>query len=84
MASIMMNRIGYLNLPWPMIFFVGNILFVKRESHLVIFLSGEWTQVDYILYGRHFQKNITHVKAIPGEEVAQQYILLTLTGKRNL
>ena len=50
---------------------------MKRESHLVTFSSGgNRTQVDYILYRRNFRKNVTNVKVIPGEEVAQQLFLL--------
>ncbi|CAH1263777.1 Hypp2763 [Branchiostoma lanceolatum] len=56
---------------------VGNTLFIKRESHLVTYTSGNHrTQIDYILFRRSFRKAVTNVKVIPGEECARQHQLL--------
>ena len=52
-------------------------MFLKKESHLVTFSSGDKrTQVDYVLYRRGFRGSVTNVKVIPAEEVVQQHFLL--------
>ena len=56
---------------------VGNTRFIKRESHLVTYNSGNHrTQIDYILYRKSFIKAVHDVKVIPFEECAQQHNLL--------
>ena len=56
---------------------VGNTCFIKRDSHLVTYQSGDHrTQIDYVLYPKHFRKAVTNVKVIPGEECASQHQLL--------
>ena len=56
---------------------VGNTQFIKRDTHLITYTSGDHrTQVDYILYRKNFRKAVTNVKVIPGEECAPQHHLL--------
>ena len=56
---------------------VGNTWFIKRDSHLVTYRSGDFrTQIDYVLYPKHYRKAVTNVKVIPGEECASQHQLL--------
>ena len=56
---------------------VGNTRFIKRETHLITYQSGDLsTQVDYVLYRKSFRKEVTNVKVIPGEECASQHRLL--------
>ena len=56
---------------------VGNTQFIKRDSHLVTYQSGDVrTQVDYVLYPKNYRKSVTNVKVIPGEECASQHRLL--------
>ena len=56
---------------------VGNTQFIKRESHLVTYESGEGrTQIDYVLYRKSYQRSVTDVKVIPGEECTTQHFLL--------
>ena len=57
--------------------FIGNTRFIKRESHLITYQSGDHrTQIDYVLYPVRFHKAVTNVKVIPGEECATQHRLL--------
>ena len=58
---------------------VGNTWFIKRESHLITYCSGDdRTQVDYALYRQGFRNAVTDVKVIPGEECAPQHHLLVV------
>ena len=73
MVNITLKVRESLNLPQPMIF-VGNTWFIKRDSHLVTYQSGDFrTQIDY---PKHFRKSVTNIKVIPGEECASQHRLL--------
>ena len=56
--------------------FYDFIMHNESEMNLVTSSGGNRTQVDYILYRVNFRKNVTNVKVIPGEEMAQQHILL--------
>ena len=50
---------------------VANTQFIKRDTHLITYTSGDHRkQVDYILYRKNFRKAVTNVKVIPGEEHA--------------
>ena len=56
---------------------VGNTRYIKRDSHLITYHSGDnKSQVDYVLYPRSFRRSVTNVKVIPGEECASQHRLL--------
>ena len=56
---------------------IGNTLFEKRDSYLIIYASGNnQTQIDYILTHRRLRKSICDVKVIPGEECLSQQRLL--------
>ena len=56
---------------------VGNTRYIKRDSHLITYYSGDnKSQVDYVLYPRSFRTSVTNVKVIPGEECASQHRLL--------
>ena len=45
---------------------VGNTCFIKRDSHLITYSSGNHlSQIDYILYRKSFRKMVTDVKVIP-------------------
>ena len=56
---------------------VGNTQFIKRDSHLITYTSGNCkSQVDYVLYQKCFRKEVTNVKVIPGEECASQHHLV--------
>ncbi|MES9950785.1 MAG: endonuclease/exonuclease/phosphatase family protein, partial [Candidatus Thiodiazotropha sp.] len=56
---------------------VGNSWFKKKPEHLVTYQSGDAaTQIDFILYRRSFRKQVSNVKAIPGEECALQHRLV--------
>ncbi len=57
--------------------FIGNTRFIKRDSHLVTYQSGDHrAQIDYVLYPVRFHKAVANVKVIPGEECASQHHLL--------
>ena len=57
---------------------VGNTWFIKRESQLITYCSGDKrTQVDYVLYRKSFRRAVTNVKVIHGEECAPEHSLLT-------
>ena len=56
---------------------VTNSFFVKRESHLITYMSGTAkTQIDYILVRKRDQKLVKNIKCIAGEECASQHKLL--------
>ena len=57
---------------------VGNTWFIKKESQLITYCSGDKrTQVDYVLYRKSFRRAVTNVKVIHGEECAPEHGLLT-------
>ena len=55
-------------------------LFMKRESHLVTYQSGE-NQIDYILIKRQNIILVRDVKAIPNEECVTQHKLLVCDAR---
>ena len=61
---------------------IGNILFTKRNNHLITYASGDHeTHVDYILFCKRLRKHIRDVKVIPGEECLTQHRLLVCIFK---
>ena len=61
---------------------VGNTQYIKRDSHLITYCSGDnKSQIDYVLYPRSFRRSMTNVKVIPGEECASQHRLLVCDFK---
>ena len=61
---------------------VSNSLFIKRESHLVAYQSGEnRSQIDYILVKQQNIKLVLDVKVIPNEECVTRYKLLVCDAK---
>ena len=58
-------------------FVVGNTFFVKRDSHLITYQSGNAkTQIDFILLRKRNLKMAKDIKVIPGEECVPQHKLL--------
>ena len=56
---------------------IGNTRFIKRESHLITYCSGEHkTQVDYVLYRKSYRRAVRDVKVIPLEECVRQHNLV--------
>ena len=56
---------------------VSNMLFKKRDTRLIIYISRpSKTQIDYIMVRNKDTKRVREVKVIAGEEVAQQHQLL--------
>ena len=56
---------------------LGNTCFKKRDSHLIVYKSGNIAmQIDFILFRRTMRRFVTDVKVIPGEKVALQHQLL--------
>jgi hypothetical protein len=56
---------------------IANTLFRKRESHLVIFQSGQQlSQIDFILARREDRRACLDCKVIPGECVVPQHKLV--------
>jgi hypothetical protein len=56
---------------------LANTLFRKRESHLVTFLSGQYSsQIDFILARREDRRACLDCKVIPGECVVPQHKLV--------
>ena len=56
---------------------LGKTCFKKRDSHLIIYKSGNIaTQIDFILFRRTMHKLVTNEKVIPCEEVALQHQFL--------
>ena len=57
--------------------FLGNTCFKKRDSHLIIYRSGNTaTQIDFMLFRKSLRKLVMDVKVTPGEVVALQHLLL--------
>ena len=55
---------------------IANIVFKKRESHLVTFRSGQHSsQIDFILARREDRRDCLDCKVIPGECVVPQHKL---------
>ena len=58
-------------------FVIGNTFFVKRDSHLITYQSGNAkTQIDFILLGKRNLKMAKDIKVIPSEECVPQHKLL--------
>ena len=58
-------------------FVIGNTFFVKRDSHLITYQSGNAkTQIDFILLRKRNLKMAKDIKAIPSEECVPQHKLL--------
>jgi hypothetical protein len=56
---------------------IANTLFRKRESHLVIFRSGQHSsQIDFILARREDRRACFGCKVLPGECVVPQHKLV--------
>ena len=56
---------------------IGNTYFVKRDSHLITYQSGNAkTQIDFILLRKKHQKMVRDIKVIPSEECVPQHKLL--------
>ena len=59
------------------VFVVGNTFFVKRDSHLITYQSGNAkTQIDFILLRKRNLKMAKDIKVIPSEECVPQHKLL--------
>ena len=66
----------FLTSRWPMIL-IENILFRKKESHLVTFRSGQHSsQIDFILARREDRRDCLNSRVIPGEFVVPQHKLV--------
>ena len=58
-------------------FVIGNTFFVKRDSHLITYQSGNAkTQIDFILLRKRNLKMAKDIKVIPSEECVPQHKLL--------
>ena len=58
-------------------FVIGNTFFVKRDSHLITYQSGNAkTQIDFILLRKQNLKMAKDIKVIPSEECVPQHKLL--------
>ena len=58
-------------------FVIGNTFFVKRDSHLITYQSGNAkTQIDFILLRKRNLKIAKDIKVIPSEECVPQHKLL--------
>ena len=58
-------------------FVIGNTFFVKRDSHLISYQSGNAkTQIDFILLRKRDLKMAKDIKVIPSEECVPQHKLL--------
>ena len=58
-------------------FVIGNTFFVKRDSHLITYQSGNAkTQIDFILLRKRNLKMAKNIKVIPSEECVPQHKLL--------
>ena len=56
---------------------IGNTYFVKRDSHLITYQSGNAnTQIDFILLRKQHLKMAKDIKVIPNEECVPQHKLL--------
>ena len=76
MVNVMQMVIESLNLLLQMILSLG-ILFVKTDSHLITYQSGNAkTQIDFILLRKRNLKMAKDIKVIPSEECVPQHKLL--------
>ena len=58
-------------------FVIGNTFFVKRDSHLMTYQSGNAkTQIDFILLRKRNLKMAKDIKVITSEECVPQHKLL--------
>ena len=58
-------------------FVIGNTFFVKRDSHLITYQSGNAkTQIDFILLRKRNLKMAKDIKVIPSKECVPQHKLL--------
>ena len=58
-------------------FVIGNTFFVKRDSHLITYQSGNVkTQIDFILLRKRNLKMAKDIKVIPSEECVPQHKFL--------
>ena len=58
-------------------FVIGNTFFVKRDSHIITYQSGNAkTQIDFILLRKRNLKMAKDIKVIPSEECVPQHKLL--------
>ena len=58
-------------------FVIGNTFFVKRDTHLITYQSGNAkTQIDFILLRKRNLKMAKDIKVIPSEECVPQHKLL--------
>ena len=79
MANVVQMAIESLNLLLQMILSLG-ILFVKRDSHIITYQSGNAkTQIDFILLRKRNLKMAKDIKVIPSEECVPQHKLLMCT-----
>ncbi len=61
---------------------LANTYFVKRESHLVTFKSGQHrSQIDFLLTRKINRALCKDCKVIPGKTLISQYWLLVLDVK---
>ena len=77
MVNVMQMVIRVLEFGVANDFVIGNTFFVKRDSHLITYQSGNAkTQIDFILLRKRNLKMAKDIKVIPSEECVPQHKLL--------